>query len=223
METDLLFIDDEVKLPLMLLPNRCTIVKVNKSDLIIISPTQNFIQYKSKIDAFGKVVAIVEPNMFHHLFTAAAKELYPSATLYGVEGHLTKCSKIPWDKTINAENWPWQKELPVFQVGGMPKVQEHVFYFKKEKTLVVTDLCFNVSNAKGFGARLMLTALGTYNCLGVSRLFAKFASDKKALSVSIKSILELEFDRLVMAHGDILESNQNPKERLTAALAARGV
>jgi hypothetical protein len=223
---DLLFIEDELpmpsaSLPFVNLPNRCTIVRLKGRQLVVVSPTENFAEYTEQINDFGTVVAIVEPNMFHHLFTAAAKRIYPQAQLFGVDGHFQKCPHIPWEKVLNSGTWPWKDELPVFAIGGMPKVQEHVFFFEHDKTLIVTDLCFNLLHAKGLGEQLILSALGTYRRFGISRYFLGFVQDKKALSVSIQKMLGCDFDQIVMAHGEILGHDASTKQLLADALRLR--
>jgi hypothetical protein len=225
---DLLFIEDQIpmpsaRLPFVNLPNRCTIVRLKDRQLVVISPTENFSEYIEQINNFGTVAAIVEPNMFHHLFTAAAKRLYPQAQLYGVDGHFQKCPHIPWEKVLNSGTWPWKDELPVFAIGGMPKVQEHVFLFEQEKTLIVIDLCFNLLQAKGLGEQLILSALGTYRRFGISRYFLGFVQDKKALASSLHTVLACDFDRIVMAHGETVGPDSMTRQRLMDALRSRGI
>jgi hypothetical protein len=225
---DLLFIEDQIpmpsaSLPFVNLPNRCTIVRLKDRQLVVISPTENFSEYTEQINDFGTVAAIVEPNMFHHLFTAAAKRIYPQAVLYGVDGHFQKCPHIPWERVLNSGTWPWKDELPVFAIGGMPKVQEHVFFFEREKTLIVIDLCFNLLHAKGIGEQLILSALGTFRRFGISRYFLGFVQDKEALSSSLQKMLGCDFDRIVMAHGEIAGPESTAKQRLMDAFRSRGI
>jgi hypothetical protein len=73
------FLGETVKMPMMDLPSRCTIVRISLNRLIVITPTKNMSDFKVEIDALGEVVALVEPNLFHNLFSQQAKELYPNA------------------------------------------------------------------------------------------------------------------------------------------------
>jgi hypothetical protein len=219
---DLFFIEDTVKLPFMKLPNRCTIVKLSDSQLIVISPTHNFADYKSKIDSFGKVVAIVEPNMFHHLFSHKARKLYPHVPFYAVEGLKKKCPHIAWDQTLDPKTWPWQSELEAIPIEGMPNVQEHVFLFKKEKTLIVTDLYFNLQEISGWGPWLILSLFGTWKKFGMSKLFLKYVTDKKKFWNSIETLTNLNFEHLVMAHGTPLFNNGRTRVREHFLLGQRG-
>jgi hypothetical protein len=55
---------------------------------------------------------------------------------------------------------------------------------------------------------------------GMSRLFKFLVRDRAAFSSSIQHLMQWDFDRLIVGHGEIIEARA--KERVAAALAARG-
>lgn len=221
MHPDLYLIDETLRMPLTTLPYRCIVVRLSGNRLIVISPTRHIAAHKQRIDEFGRVVAIVEPNMFHNLFTRKAKDLYPEAQLYGTQGLLEKFPHMGWDAALSHETWPFQDELQVHSVQGMPKVEEHVFLFAAARILITTDLCFHMKDPKGVGGWMLYNVFGTYRRFAVSRLFALFIKDKKACQASLDKILDLDFDGLAMNHGTPLASGG--KAALKAALAERGL
>jgi hypothetical protein len=221
MHKDLYFIDENLRMPLTTLPYRSIVVRLPGYRLIVISPTRCFADHKTHIDKMGQVVAIVEPNAFHHLFAQKAKELYPHARLFGARELLAKRPDLEWDAPLNAKSWPFQNELPVYAVSGMPRVDEHVFLFKEARILITTDLCFHIKETKGLGAWLIYNLFGTYQRFGVSRLIKLLTNDKEALRSSLAEILSLDFDGLVMNHGTPLPTGG--KEALKAALLERGL
>jgi hypothetical protein len=214
------FVEDRLKMPLMELPLRSTAIALKNKAVVVISPTGNIEQHQKKIDAMGQVEAIVAPNLFHHLFVQKAVELYPNAKVFGANGFAKKRPDIKWDGFLGIDRWPFDEELQLFPIAGMPKFNEFVFLHKASRSLIVTDLCFNLKNMSGIGAFFILSLFGSRNRFAVSRLFAMLVKDKPAFTTSIKKILEADFDRIIMAHGEILA--QNAKHVLLEGLAARG-
>jgi hypothetical protein len=58
-----------------------------------------------------------------------------------------------------------------------------------------------------------------YKKFAVSKLQLRFLKDRAAMMASVKKIQEWDFDRLVMAHGEVLESGAKP--RFDQAVEAR--
>lgn len=215
------FVEDSLKMPLMALPLRCSIIKLATGGTVIISPTANIEQHANQIKSMGDVKAIVAPSLFHHLYVLKAHSLFPDAKLYGVAGLDKKRPDIPFHQVLTPSTWPYHDDLELLPIAGMAKINEATFYHKKSRSLIVVDLAFNIKNAHGFGPFLILSIFGTRNKFGVSRLFKSMISDREAFLQSIKQILSKDFDRIVMAHGQILESGG--KEALINALREKGI
>jgi hypothetical protein len=62
--------------------------------------------------------------------------------------------------------------------------------------------------------------MGTYNGLAMSRLWKVAMKDRKAFEDSIGKVLEWDFDRIVVAHGAVIE--RDGKRLLRGCLAERG-
>jgi hypothetical protein len=91
-------------------------------------------------------------------------------------------------------------------VQGMPRMGEAVFYHPASRTLFLTDLAFNLHSVPGPFARTMLRLMGAWDRFGPSRLAHLFMKDKPALRRSIDQILEWDFDRITLTHGDVVET-----------------
>lgn len=221
MHPRVLLIEDTISLVGMDMPVRCIAIGLSRGQVVLISPTRNIDQYEEQINLMGKVVAIVEPNLFHHLFVKKAQSLFPGARLYGVQGLLKKRADVPWTAALAPGTWPWQDELEVVPIEGLPRLQEHVFFFREGKLLVVCDLCFNLQDPKGILAGILLRLFGTWKKLAVSRLFTTFMNDRRHVSRSLERVLSLDFCDLVMAHGDPVEGSG--KEALELACRQRGL
>ena len=82
-----------------------------------------------------------------------------------------------------------------------------MFFHPRTRTLVLTDLAFNVQRASSLVTRLFLRANGAWQRFGPSRLArVAFIRDRAAARLGIERLLEWDFDRVVLAHGDVLET-----------------
>ena len=97
---------------------------------------------------------------------------------------------------------------------------ESVFMHQASRTLIVTDLAFNIEDPLGFGAWLILSIFGTHGRFAVSRLYTKLIKDRARFEASLARLRGLDFDNLVPSHGSILRGNA--KAKLTEALRERG-
>ena len=86
------------------------------------------------------------------------------------------------------------------------RLNEVVLFHRPSRTLVVTDLCFNVHRSASSTARLFFRANGMWQRFGPSRLIRLLApSDRVAMRSSIECILQWDFDRILPGHGDVVE------------------
>lgn len=84
----------------------------------------------------------------------------------------------------------------------------------KSRTLIVTDTVFHFDAQCSPSTRLIAKLIGGYNQLRPS-LLEKFATqDKVKVKSSIKQLLTWDFERVIMAHGSIIE--QDGKSQLKA-------
>lgn len=202
----ILVAEAEMRMPLMSLPARATAVEVSPRQWVLISPINpKKCDYQS-LKRHGEVVAIVAPSCLHHLFVPAVQALFPAAKLWAAPGLRDKRADIPWNYILGQNPWPYGGTLQPIAIQGMPKLNENVFYVPQAETLVVTDLFFNLLDARGLGAWLILNLFGTYRRFGVSRLFWLEVKDRKATEASLQSLMDLNFDALLMAHGKAIHS-----------------
>jgi hypothetical protein len=87
------------------------------------------------------------------------------------------------------------------------RLKEVVLLHRASRSLILTDLCFNIWRSPSPVARAFLRANGAWQGFGPSRMIRFFfVSDRQALGESIQRVLQWDFDRIVPGHGDVLES-----------------
>lgn len=202
---NLTFFESQIQMPLVQLSLRSTRVQL-KTATVLISPIRFTDADLSELK-MTPPDAIVAPNNFHHLYVSKAKTQFPGARLYAAPGLQEKRADVAWDETLAAESWPHQDELPLVHIQGMPKYNEVVFFHRASKTLIVTDLLFNLQNQHGWAAKFVFGLMGTLNRPAVSRLFKLVTKNRAQARNSIKEILKFDFENIVMAHGEIIQGN----------------
>lgn len=188
---------------------------------ILFSPIAFSDQQVSQIRSIGEVTDIVAPCLFHHLSVPRSIDLFPKAKIWGVPGFKEKRPDIPWSDVINEANWPYRDFLEICQLQGVPKMNEAEFFHRPSKTLIATDLIFNMARPAGWLAPILLRMMGNYDGIAVSRLLGLLTQDKEALQQSLGKVLQWDFDGIVMSHGARIE--KGGPEKLRAALRKRGL
>ena len=185
---------------------RMTVIRFSSKELLLHSPVPIDDMLKKEIDSLGEVKFIVAPNKFHHLHVRKCKELYPEAQLWGAPGLREKLKDIKFDGEICEETrFGPEGELEQFIFRGIPSVNEAVFYHHESKTLILTDLLFNFNEDISTGFKLILRLDGIYGGPKVSRLTSYILlKDKDKAHESAQKLLSYDFDRVVLAHREII-------------------
>jgi hypothetical protein len=89
---------------------------------------------------------------------------------------------------------------------GAPKVNEVVFFHPRSRTLILTDLAFNVTGSVPFLLRVFILINGVVGRLAISRLMKAMYRDRGSARPGAEKILAWDFDRITLCHGDVIES-----------------
>lgn len=196
---------------------RMTVIVLKSGELVIHSAVRMKDADMAALDKLGRVVAVVAPNMYHGSEAQWYADRYPAAKVlvpYDAGGALRKHVRI--DGTLE-DDWPavFDGELGCQPVLGA-RMCEAVFLHRPSRTLIVTDLVFNLPES-AFKPGLLKTLMkwnGVVGRFGPSKLFQHyFANDKYKLRSTLEKIYEWDFDRVIMSHGQIVESGGKEKLR----------
>lgn len=205
---DLYIADHEARLgPGFWLPIRMTVLR-DGSDLTLISPLPMTDELAAAIVELGTVRFVVGPSCYHHLHLRQAHERFPDAQLIAAPGLAQKRSNLPFAIDLRSDPSPFGSggAIELYSMGGMPKLGETVALHRPSGTLVVADLVFNMRSWRGALTGLTLGIMGTRGKLAKSRLINMATKDKPALRQSVEHIVAWPFDRLICAHGEVVES-----------------
>ena len=113
----------------------------------------------------------------------------------------------------------WQGHLDAVRLEGAPKLDEVVFFHVPSKSLVCTDLVFNIQSPRGWAVWPLLKMMGTYKRFAMSNFWKLLAKDRAKLGECVERVLAWDIERVVVAHGEIVEDDA--RRRLAHAAGAR--
>ena len=184
---------------------RMTVLRIDDG-LVIHSPVSIDDATKRAIDRLGTVRFIVAPNAYHHLGVGPAMKLWPDARLFAARALRSKRKDLTIEADLEDAAPPeWAGVLSAHPIAGS-MLAETTLHHAPSKTLVTSDLFENFPTADDFVLRTYLKIGGIYGKPGWHRLFRIFYRDREAARASITKILDLDFERVVVAHGETLDS-----------------
>ncbi|MEL7068032.1 MAG: DUF4336 domain-containing protein [Cyanobacteria bacterium J06581_3] len=193
---------------------RMTVVKLSNQALVVFSPITLNDALQQQLDHTGPVTHIVAPNLYHYFYLAGCKACYPIATCWAPPGLAAGHPDLPIDLELHpGDRSPWADiEMLFFDgfktlgAGGFESLNEWVFFHSASRTLILTDTAFHFDESSSLGVRLAARMSGIYNKLSPSKLEQVATKDKEKVRAAVSQVLCWDFDRVVMAHGSIIET-----------------
>ncbi len=185
---------------------RMTVIRLPGERLLLHSPVELDANLRTELDALGRVSYAVAPNRVHHLYAGEVAKLYPGARLWVGPGLERKRPDLEYVALLGdeaPEEWSEQVQQTFFR--GRPYENEVVFFHRASRTLILCDLAFNFGPSAAAPTRILMKLLRSYGRFGPSTLDPLLIRDRGAARQSLERILTWDFDRVVVAHGDVLE------------------
>jgi hypothetical protein len=194
---------------------RMTIIKLSTGDLVAISPIKIDPAIIEQINRIGKVKYIIAPNLYHHLFIKDFQSIYPNAQLWATSGLANKRSDLAIDISIEDRQNHLFDEIDyrlfdgfqTLDVNGYMPLNEYVFYHRSSRTLILTDTALYFDNEFVPLTQLIAKLMGGYKLLRPSPIEKLATRDTIAVKNAVDRVLAWDFDRVIMAHGTIVETD----------------
>jgi len=185
---------------------RMTVIRLTGERLLLHSPVVLDPELRAELDSLGQVCFAVAPNRVHHLHAGEVVQAYPGARLWVAPGLERKRPDLVFEAVLTDEApEEWRGEVDQVFFRGRPYENEVVFFHRASRTLVLCDLAFNFGSRAAAPTRLLMKLLRSYGRLGPSKLDPLLIRDRRAARESLERILVWDFDRIIVAHGDVLE------------------
>ena len=186
---------------------RMTVVRLSGERLLLHSAVELDAALRTELDAIGRVCFAVAPNRVHHLYAGAVAQLYPEARLWVAPGLDRKRPDLAFVAVLGDEApEEWRGEVDQVFFRGRPYENEVVFFHRASRTLLLCDLAFNFGPRAAAPTRLLMKLIRSYGHFGPSKLDPLLIRDRVAARQSLERILAWDFDRVIVAHGEILET-----------------
>ncbi|KAJ7598658.1 hypothetical protein C8J56DRAFT_814825 [Mycena floridula] len=213
---------------------RSTAIKLD-AGVWVLASTPLTQETKSTIDKLGPVKWIVAADILHHMFLAEFKKAYPDAKLIGVEGlgEKKKAEGVELDGGKSTNHLPYVKltDLLSAEYGRDPagtlygfedeikacyfsgfENKDVAFHHVASKTLIVADLLFNLPGKEQYSkttksAKIpIIGKLDPYTWVHKNFVWGA-GKDKPAMTRDAKTVAEWDFERVIMCHGDVIETD----------------
>jgi len=186
---------------------RMTVIRLADGGLFLHSPARLDAATQQALDALGPVRCIVAPSKVHHFFVGDYARAYPQARVFGAPDLAAKREDLVFHAVLD-DDAPaeWRGDLEQHLFRGAPYLSEVVFFHPSTRTLILTDLAFNVAADKTANARFFYWVVGAAGRFGPHRMVRLFIRDRRAARTSVEHILAWEFERVIVTHGDVLDS-----------------
>jgi hypothetical protein len=198
---------------------RMTVVRLADGQLAVISPIALTPELIAELDRLGPIAYHIAPNRYHHLFSQAFQQQYPRAALWGAIGLQEKRPNLAIEQVMTADSGEIGPDLLYRQFVGInvpgsalsnlarpDPLNEVVFYHKPSRTLIITDIAFHFDGTSAWETQLVGKLIGGYEKLQPTLLEKRWLGDSALVERSIRSVLAWDFDRVVMAHGSVIET-----------------
>ena len=196
-----------------------TIIRLASGQLIIHSTGPFTRADVGEIEALGTPGWITDVMLRHDTFAKYGRNAFPDVPYLAPEG-FSRLAQVDCAPLLPAPS-AWAKEIRVLQIEGMPKVREHVFLHLPSRTLIVADLVFNFAPSSGWTSFMRSVLMGVKMSPDSARLYPMQIGDRVAYDRSMRELLTWDFDRIIVGHNAIVETNG--REGLKQALANKGM
>ncbi len=192
---------------------RMTIVRLNDGALVVHSPGPLEDGVREEILALGRVAVIVAPGNFHHLHVAAWQRAFPNAETWICPGVERKQPALRFDGVLG-------EQLPASMKGEFEQalvrgrvMAEVAMLHRPTRTLLLVDLIERFGDDTpnlNWVLRAYWKLFGMWNRATLAPEYRFGWQDRAAARAVLERILAWDFERVVIAHGNLVE--RDPKD-----------
>lgn len=191
---------------------RMTVVRLRDGTLMLHSPCTIDAQMKVALTALGTTAYLVAPGTLHHLHIASAQAAFPEAKTYICPGVERRSPELKFDRLLG-DTAPdgWREQLDQVLVRGSRWIREVAFFHRDSRTLILVDLVENFTDRTphaNWALKLWWKyILDMWNNPKPAPEYQWGWRDKAAARASLRDILRWDFERVILAHGDLIETD----------------
>ena len=208
-------------------PTRMTVIRLGRGRLWLHSPTEPTPGLRAEVDALGPVGHLIAPNKLHYWWVGDWKAAYPEALAYAAPGARERAAtrRVAFDLDLGAQPpAAWADEIEqVLVPGGF--MAEVVFFHRRSRTLILTDLIENFEPDKVRSAwlRLLMRLGGVMHPRGSTPrdLRLTFLGHRQAMRRAVATMIGWQPQHVIVAHGRCYHENAQGELERAFRWAAR--
>jgi hypothetical protein len=212
-DQNILTVTGDIRMPMMSLPRRMTVIRLNGARLIVFSAIALNEDEMTKLEAYGRPAFLIVPSDKHRLDAKPWKNRYPAMQVIAPEGARAKVEDVVPVDTVAP-----QFDDPNVQFVTVPGTRGHeaalVVRTANGTTLVLNDLIGNIRSEPGSRSWLLQLAGFAGKEAQIPRVvkmvMIKDANDLRAQLMQWAEIGSLK--RILVSHGSPIE--ENPRQTL---------
>lgn len=191
--------------------SRMTLVRLRNGTLWVHSPCQIDDQLANRLKFLGNVAYIVAPGTFHHLYVADCQRHFPQAETFICPGLEKKREDLRYDWILgNRPDQRWQSEFDQVAITAARLIAEVAFFHKDTRTLILVDLLENIGDDYSHDAGRLLkfwwkAVFHMWNNPKAAPEYQMAWGNRDIVKKGLETILSWDFERIILAHGNIIE------------------
>jgi hypothetical protein len=195
---------------------RMTIVKLSDGGLFVHCPVALDSETRAAVEGLGQVRAVAASSLYHHLYLRQWMDAYPEALFCACPGLPRKRADLSFGHVLGDAPHPlWKDDLD--QAAFTARFErEIVFFHRKTRTMICADALLNLRHHPSRLTRATALLMGNV-APGKGWLEYWAVRDRRAARKQVDRMLAWDIERIVLAHGDLVESGGH--EALRAAYA----
>lgn len=188
-------------------PTRMAIIRLGDGGLFLWSPVKLTGGLQATVQVLGTVRYLVSPSKQHHQFLAEWKAAYPWAHMIASPGLVQQRHDLRFDDKLgDRAPQAWAADLDQVLVHGSFAMTEAAFFHRASKTALICDLIQHLPPAKGVRGWLSKRR-GVVEHATTPLDYRATFTHHKAIRQAVKQILAWNAERVVIAHGELVEGN----------------
>ncbi|GAA6212780.1 DUF4336 domain-containing protein [Hyphomicrobiales bacterium 4NK60-0047b] len=194
---------------------RMTIIRLENGDLFCHSPIALTKDLKEQVEKLGKVKHLVSPNWIHYAYIPEWAKAFEDTVAWASPKVRERAKEykvdLSFDHDLQDGAEPiWEKEIDQLIAKGSKAHQEVVFFHKKSKTLILTDLIENFESKKiPFWFRVLGKFAGIIDPDGKTPIDMRytFFGNHKELRKAVEQMINWQPEKIIIAHGKWFEKD----------------
>ncbi len=193
---------------------RMTVIRTS-GDLLLYSPIA---EVPAMLPLLGNPRWVLAPSRMHHLYVG--EWIDRGLESWAAPGLADKRLDLRFDHVVDDECTPFGDDILLIPLRCFSLTNEVVMLHRPSRTLVVTDLVFHFTQDDPALTRAAMACSFAYPGCKASML-ERLGMKRDIAKREIAALLKLDFDRLIMAHGTVIETGG--KEALRGAYGWLGL